>query len=221
MSTIANFKLFRLAAFLAGFVVFYYVAYKLLSTLVNLQSLPFWADYAIGAGAGIAGGLIFCIQKNIGQFLFGFLAGMTVGVAVFAATPLSGISVLLSLYQLLAIIGLGLVIGLVTAFLPLFVKVSASFTGAGLIALVVDFTWINVGIAAYVEQFFEHPLMQPCTYHLDPSWKLYVTMGAVVVLATIGIVVQFILRGKEEEENPLINEVKETTPLRSSKIFQL
>jgi len=197
-------KIFRYVLFMAGFIVLYFVSYELLIIFtVSKGLLVMWAAYVIAAIAGVIGGVLFFIHKPIGKFLFGMLLGMLFSLLLFAASPLQQVG-LQPLYQLIIILGVGIIFGFITVkFARYLLIIGTAFNGAFLVGNVIDTEWIQSGVSALLPKMFSD-----IKAHIDfdlGNWKAYLILLGVFILAIIGGVVQwkFTAAGEDPDRNEL------------------
>jgi len=199
-----GYKFFRVVVFMAGFIVFWFVTFELLRTLlVQKNMFPLWGAYVAAAVAGIIGGILFFLIIKLGYFLFGMLLGMLFTALLFAATPLGNLG-LLVLYQFLIIVAVGIIVGVCAVLLsrPLII-IGTSFNGAYLIGNVIDSQWVHSGIAELLLNVVSH--IQGSIEFDKSNLKPYAILGGILVVAIIGIVVQWKFTAgephEEKEEN--------------------
>jgi len=207
-----GYKLIRIVLFIAGFVVFSFLTFELLKThVVEKNLLPSWSNYVLSAIAGIVGGFLFLLLAKIGTFLFGMLIGILATTLIFGTTPLGSVN-LENLYQLLIILGVGLITGLLTVLLsrPLLI-LGTSFNGSFLIGNAIDLQWIQSGVSELLKE-----ILRDITKHINydtGNLRAYGVLGGVLVLTIVGIIVQWKWTAGEnterkkkqkEELNPLL-----------------
>jgi len=186
---------------MAGFIVFYFISYELLVLFtVSKGLLVMWVAYVIAAIAGVIGGVLFCIHETIGKFLFGMLLGMLFSLLLFAATPLQQVG-LQPLYQLIIILGVGIIFGVVAVKLARqLIIIGTSFNGAFLVGNVIDSEWVQSGVATLLPTIFSD-----IKAHIDfdlGNWKAYLILLGVLIFAIIGIVIQWkFTAGEYREKN--------------------
>jgi len=206
-----GYKLFRVVLFMAGFIVFWFVTFELLRTLlVQKNMFPLWGAYVAAAVAGVIGGLLFFIIIKLGYFLFGMLLGMLFTALLFAATPLGNLG-LLVLYQFLIIVAVGILVGVCAVLLsrPLII-IGTSFNGAYLVGNVIDSQWVHSGIAELLLNVISH--IQGSIEFDKSNLKPYAVLGGILVVAIVGVVVQWKFTAGEPHEEKEHNK-QELSPL--------
>jgi len=152
---------------------------------------------------------MFRIIIKLGTFLFGMLLGMLFTALLFAATPVTfGLAIL---YQFLVIVAVGIIVGILAVLLSRpFIIIGTAFNGSYLVGNVIDSEWVHSGIAELLFNIFDK--FQSSIAFDSANWKAYLILGGVVILAIVGVVVQWRYtagapekaKDKQEEGYPLL-----------------
>jgi len=207
-----GYRLIKVVLFLAGFVVFFFVLTAILEGYAK-NTLAVWLRYVIAAGAGLIGGFLFVVLRKVGYFLFGFVLGVIVSAIILGATPLAGYFSS-GLIPLIIILACGLVVAIATVFLSRHLLIiGTSVNGAYLVGTTAD--QMIPGFKTGASSLLSHIISNfGNKISFVGDWKPYVILGGIVLLAVIGIIVQyrFTAKGhdaekddtKKEEEYPLL-----------------
>jgi len=192
-----GYRLIKVVLFLAGFVVFFFVVFALLAKYQT--TLALWLCYIIAGAAGIICGALLVLLRKVGYFLMGFVMGAVVAAVIVGGTPL--VSFFSSgLIPLIIILSTGLVVAIATVFLQkILLVIATAVSGAYMVGTTVD----NLAFGTSVGKILIN-IITNFGSKIDPpsDWKPYVVLGGIVVLAIVGMIVQFLFtaRGHEEEE---------------------
>jgi len=207
-----GYRLIKIVLFLAGFVVFFFILTAILEGYAK-DTLAVWLRYVIAAGAGLIGGFLFVVLRKVGYFLFGFVLGVIVSAIILGATPLAGYFSS-GLIPLIIILACGLVVAIATVFLSRHLLIiGTSVNGAYLVGTTAD--QMIPGFKTGASSLLSHIISNfGNKISFVGDWKPYVILGGIVLLAVIGIIVQyrFTAKGhdaekddtKKEEEYPLL-----------------
>jgi hypothetical protein len=201
---VAGYRLLKPALFIAGFVLFYYIGYNVLS---NFTKLSDWINMAISAGAGILGGILLVAVFKIGVFVMGFIFGAVVAIVVVSFTPLNGLIVnnitnsMWTIWVFIGcIVGLGILVGIFALILtrPIVIFVT-SWNGAFLVMSAVDrlTSWNKLHIISGV---FSRSV--PFRVLRWTDYQTYVIFGGLIVLALAGIVIQAKFTARNHHHDP-------------------
>jgi len=189
-----GYRLYKVVLFLVGFVVFFFILVAVLEAHAS-ATLAAWLRYVIAAGAGLIGGFLFVLLGKVGFFLFGFVFGALVSAVILGATPLAGYFTS-GLIPLIIILVTGLVVAIATVFLSRhFLIIGTSISGAYLVGTTAD--QMIPGFQTGASQLLGHIISSFDTkIDFGGDWKPYVILGGIVLLAIIGIVVQYVFTAK-------------------------
>jgi len=200
----AGYRLLKPALFIAGFILFYYIGYNVLS---NFTKLADWINMCISAGAGILGGVLLVLVFKIGVFIMGFIFGAVVAIVVVSFTPLnslivSNVSNSMWTYWVFlgCIVGLGILVGIFAIVLtrPIVIFVT-SWNGAFLVMSAIDrlTNWNKLHI---ISGIFSHAV--PFRSLSWTDYQTYVIFGGLIVLALAGIVIQAKFTARNHHHDP-------------------
>jgi len=198
-----GYRLIKFVLFMAGFVLFFFIAFQLQSAYAPFASEGrLWLQYTLSAVAAIVGGFLFVVLRKLGYFLFGMVLGMALGLLILSATPLGSLinssnfgSVSPSLVSLLSVLGVGLIVGIVTViFSRVILIIGTSFNGAYLVGSTVDGMWLHTSLSDILSNILN---MSSTGFAFDISnWIPYALLGGIVALAIIGMIVQFLVTAR-------------------------
>jgi len=180
--------------FLSGLILFFFLAYTVLHTI-----LPEWSNndvkvlilLGISAIFGIMGAFLFFCVSKIGVFSIGFLGGVT--IASIAYIPLHNFFTA-QWMTLLFLIGVGIVVGVVGIFAEKIIMIiGVSLFGSNIIAFIIDFNWIK---SRYSDIYHINMLQ---FIKIEPT--AYFVLSGVIVLAVAGIIFQFAGPNKYHDHN--------------------
>jgi len=173
--------------FLGGFAAFFFITDALLSAKLS-DSLAPWLIIVIAVGVGLVGGILFVVLKKVGVFLFGFLLGIILGALVIGATPLGNLFTN-NVIPLVIILCVGLIVAIATVFLERHLLIiGTSVNGAYMVGSTIDDLWIHSSFASFLPNMISN-FGEKIPF--SSSWQPYTVLAAVVLLAMIGIVVQY------------------------------
>eukprot|EP01123_Difflugia_compressa_P001256 TRINITY_DN11441_c0_g1_i1.p1 TRINITY_DN11441_c0_g1~~TRINITY_DN11441_c0_g1_i1.p1 ORF type:complete len:260 (-),score=30.09 TRINITY_DN11441_c0_g1_i1:13-714(-) len=197
---IFGYRLFKIVLFVAGFIVFYFITFRLL-TIYASASIYLWAMYVIAAIVGLIGGALFIVIHVVGFFLFGMFFGILFGLLLFASTPLGDIHFNEWYYPILVIIGCGLIPGILAVFFSRFIiMVGTSFNGSFLVFHGIDSLWIHSSLATLLQNIFKPNHNPVDTIIGEHDWRAYVFLAAIVLLTIFGVFIQYRLTAPKSEE---------------------
>jgi len=202
-----GYRLIRVVLFLAGFATFFVIVFFILLTRVTMA---IWLLYVIAAGSGVIGGLLFVALAKLGYFLFGFIVGVLLSVIIISATPIASLFAS-GLIPLIIVLCTGVVVAIVTVIWSrVLLIIGTSFSGSILIATTLDQLFYGSEIANFIPQILRN-ISSGFTF--TSTWQVYLILAGIVLVAIVGIVVQFrftsrgYTHGKEErkeDEYPLL-----------------
>jgi len=195
---------------LAGFLIFYYIAYQLLYRFtVTPGYTQNWLAYTLSAVAGIIGASLFFLsyQIHVGKFFFSALSGVLFSTLLFIYTPLGAVS-LAHQYQLVIIGGVGLILGFLSIPLNIIIPIIvSSFNGSFLICNAIDSLAKFSTVADLLRNIMQSPSWDtnfnvPLDIHRN--WQIYVILGCIIVVTIIGVIIQYRLTAREIIDNERI-----------------
>ncbi|KAL1916095.1 uncharacterized protein VTP21DRAFT_6099 [Calcarisporiella thermophila] len=195
------FRYFRPAMFVVGFLSISIVAFVALANAEPVQLYENRSAVYIGVifAFALVGGIGFLFLYKIGIFLLGGLGGLSMALHFLSWNQTHLISQDISRYFLIAsfiIVGIFL-----TAFAERWVAiVCLAFSGAMAAVVGMDF-FVNTGLVASIWDVLDDNASRMIVY--EPSWRTYVELSTVLVLALISTGVHhFVNYGREFGVNP-------------------
>jgi len=188
---------------LAGFLIFYYIAYQLLYRFTVMPGYTQnWLAYTLAAVAGIIGASLFFLsyEIHVGRFFFSALSGVLFSTLLFIYTPLGAVS-LAHPYQLAIILGVGLILGLIS--IPLYILIPiivSSFNGAFLICNAIDSLAKFSTVADLLRNIMQSPSWDTnfnVPLDIQKNWQIYVILGCIIVVTIFGVIIQYRLTARE------------------------
>jgi len=187
---------------LAGFLIFYFFSYQLLYRFTVVpRYLQNWIAYALSAVAGVIGASLFLLsyEIHVGRFFFSALSGVLFTTLLFTYTPLGAVQ-LAHEYQLIIIGGVGVILGIISIPLNIFIPIIvSSFNGAFIMCNAIDSLAKFSTVADLLRTIMQSSLDTNLSYvppDAQKNWQIYVVLGVIIVTTIIGIVVQYKLTGK-------------------------
>jgi len=184
----SGYRIFKVIFFVSGLILFFSICYILMSSLLNWNNdWKYYLVLGISGTVGLLGGGLFLVIVPIGFFAIGALLGLTVGT-ICLLTPIATLLGSNGLYVFLFLVGFAVVFGIIAViFQKVVAIIGTSFVGSFMIFNSLDDRFFHSNFSSILPTFLKTFNVPPATDH----WAPYVILGCVVVLAIIGIFVQF------------------------------
>ena len=191
-----GYRIFRVALALATTYFVYALMYSLLVGVgVTEAAIVCWTSLAVGM---VAGAIVLCYYK-LGIFALGCVAGGSLAVWIMSWTDIPFITSVG--WRWAFIIVLALIVGILALFLIKVVAIVATAWVGSFMTFVGIDVFAQTGFAQAVSEILSGQVATPNLY----SPAAYAMLSACVVLAIIGMIVQFTLTGKGDHHSQLAN----------------